>query len=273
MDRSRLLIVILSLFCCCAFSLAELISRPGRVQRLPSSSGPAYWTDYSYVGKWEMETTNSAGNMLDTSGNGIVATNFGTAKITVGTNAAGRVEYGRNWAAGTEYVSCGSSTSLNPNVWTIALWFYPYTLTSGQRLISRESGDQTTPYAVFVHTDNKSITLWTAVNSPNAYTYVQSARYTTNNVWTHFAATLDGTNLVMYLDGKLQGSAAWTRTPYQNAIPTFIGATYYANTPQCFFKGIIDEVRIAARAFSSNEVYTLYQNNLLPNSNNVYRAP
>ena len=72
----------------------------------------------------------------------------------------------------------------------------------------------------------------------------------TPNVWTHLAATFDGSTIRLYVDGNLVGSLAET-----NPIPTStdilqIGANFYGE----YFPGRIDEVRIYNRALSETEI-------------------
>ncbi len=54
------------------------------------------------------------------------------------------------------------------------------------------------------------------------YTFVQSAGPLDPDVWTHVAGVYDGSQLLLYVNGILQGTAAFTGTPYQPLTDPYI---------------------------------------------------
>ena len=81
---------------------------PRRRVRAVGSAADPYWTDTnSYVGLWEMETTNATAT-LDTSGNSYNVSNrpnvaTGPAWTIVGTNSQGRVEHAYSFDGAAGY--------------------------------------------------------------------------------------------------------------------------------------------------------------------------
>ena len=73
------------------------------------------------------------------------------------------------------------------------------------------------------------------------------------STWTYLAATYDGSNLRMYVNGTLRATQAATGNILINNNPLFIGAysTFYLN-------GKIDEVAIWSRALTSTEIQNRY---------------
>jgi hypothetical protein len=73
------------------------------------------------------------------------------------------------------------------------------------------------------------------------------------NAWTHLAATYDGANLKLYVNGALVKTLA-----VAGSIPTSTGVLHMGGDSVWseWFKGLIDDVRIYNRALSASEVQT-----------------
>ncbi len=86
--------------------------------------------------------------------------------------------------------------------------------------------------------------------------------------WHHAAATYDGSNLSLYIDGALQSSVATSATLPTNTLPLLIGTTYGSRigggntggggSGEERFSGAIDDVRIYNRSLNSSEVAFQY---------------
>ena len=70
--------------------------------------------------------------------------------------------------------------------------------------------------------------------------------------WVHVAGTYDGSELKIYINGKLDGSMEWTKGIYQGDAKVQIGKYEGADFFQ--FWGIIDEVMLWDRALSEQEI-------------------
>jgi hypothetical protein len=74
------------------------------------------------------------------------------------------------------------------------------------------------------------------------------------NTWTHLAATFDGTQLKLYVNGTLEQTTVYAGTVLTSNHPLGIGGNgYWLNEN---FPGRIDEVRIYNRALSQSEIQT-----------------
>jgi len=69
----------------------------------------------------------------------------------------------------------------------------------------------------------------------------------------HVAGTWDGTNIRLYIDGVLQGTAPFS-TPVNNTRAVNIGYSWGGGSPLRFFNGLVDEVAIYARALTETEI-------------------
>ncbi|MCF7764991.1 MAG: immunoglobulin domain-containing protein [Verrucomicrobia bacterium] len=79
------------------------------------------------------------------------------------------------------------------------------------------------------------------------------------NRWYHYTFTFSGTNLSIYMDGKLAGTTNITGNLGVNDIPVVIGRRAGEGFYKSYFDGLIDDVRIYNRALSQREVSALYQ--------------
>lgn len=75
--------------------------------------------------------------------------------------------------------------------------------------------------------------------------------------WHHFAATVMGTTMNVYLDGVLQGTNNFPAPPASNNRDLFIGKHYALGR---YFHGLIDDIRIYNRALTDAEIIVLYNN-------------
>jgi len=73
------------------------------------------------------------------------------------------------------------------------------------------------------------------------------------NQWYHVAGVWNGTNILVYVNGVLDGSIATTRNPKEGTTPLIIGAR--GNDQILRFAGQIDEVRIWNKARSAAEIH------------------
>lgn len=71
------------------------------------------------------------------------------------------------------------------------------------------------------------------------------------NAWTHLAATYDGSNLRIYVNGVEAGITPVTGPMVTSTLPLRIGGNALWGE---FFRGVIDEVRIYNRARSASEI-------------------
>jgi hypothetical protein len=90
-----------------------------------------------------------------------------------------------------------------------------------------------------------------------AFGYIGSKEYQVSlNQWHYVVATYDGSNVKIYLNGRLDSVYKENRLPEINKQSIFIGSTYAKGR---YFKGIIDEVKIYKGALTDAEVEEEYK--------------
>lgn len=147
---------------------------------------------------------------------------------------------------------------------TIETWIYPTKGSGIQNVISKSSGTSNTGY-IFPRTYGSAInnsawknldfllyinnsTGWQTLSVP--YTTDPSGLYKLNQ-WHHVAATYDGSEMRIYIDGILKGSKIFYGTIIVNNNPLAIGG--HPGFTE-YFRGKVDEVKIWNRALSQCEI-------------------
>ena len=90
------------------------------------------------------------------------------------------------------------------------------------------------------------------MQTAGSYTAVAGSTAMSLNAWHHIAGVYDGSQMRVYLDGVLDGTAAATMAPGNNTTGLRIGKSSFLYYPN-YFNGRIDEVRVSnAAIYSSN---------------------
>ena len=138
-----------------------------------------------------------------------------------------------------DYVDCGNDESLHPNHFTWEAWI--------NRAVDDFSEDHIIspgPQRQFGIRNKK---LWFySLETGHFYGITELE----SNRWYHVAVTFDGTEVILYLNGKYENSA--TGSPAGTSGNVFIGQFVLGG--DYYFNGTIDEVRIYERALSASEV-------------------
>ena len=74
------------------------------------------------------------------------------------------------------------------------------------------------------------------------------------NIWTHVAATFDGTTMKVYINGTLSGSLSYTGTINQSSYNLNIGSVPYHGQTARLFNGRIDQVEVWNVALTSAQI-------------------
>jgi hypothetical protein len=195
------------------------------------------------AGWWKLDN-----NAQDSSGNG----NHGTLGGNPTWTANGRIG-GALYLNGTnDYVDCGNGATLNiTDRITVAAWIKPSDVGNGEHNDFVGKGDHA--YALKHNRDNTIQFFiydgaWFAANSP-----VLDAAF--NDMWHHVAGTYDGTQVKLYLDGRLVAGRLHQGTIAATAFRVNIGRNSEQTVRQ--YNGVIDDVRIYRGALPTSEIVKL----------------
>jgi hypothetical protein len=90
--------------------------------------------------------------------------------------------------------------------------------------------------------------------------YLATSGAITTGTWYHLVGTYDGTTVDIYLDGNNALSTSFTHPG--NIDTNAEGIVIGMRNDDCFFDGLIDEVRIWDRALTDTEITYIYNNSL-----------
>ena len=144
-----------------------------------------------------------------------------------------------------DYVEVPYNADLNPDQFTVECWARVEGGDGTWRSVitSRDDNPQM-GYIIYAGSNNRW-QFWTG-DGPNgnvSWNVLQGPAITTY-VWTHIAATFDGSDMRLYINGELVGTLAINDFGKNTAMPLRIGAGRTESNADYFFNGKIDEVRI-----------------------------
>jgi len=217
----------------------------------------ALYKSNSLAGHWKLDETTGT-TAADSSGNGNDGTVNGTDFDT--SAATGRSGGALTFDGSDDYIDCGTDSSLDiTDAITVSAWAYTDTDTHG-RIISRHGNSSNFGWVLIRDKDSDSFA-WDISTNGNDWNNGGSTGVDTFeiNTWYHVAATYDGTNMRVYIDGVEETSGAF---------PAALSGPINVSSHNCeigsdgfssiHFSGQIDDVRIYNRALSSDEIADLY---------------
>jgi glucose/arabinose dehydrogenase/PKD repeat protein len=175
------------------------------------------------------------------------AKNNGTINGPVST-ASGRFGRALSFDGVNDRVDVPDSSSLDLTTgMTLEAWVKPTTISGWRTAILKERGTTDLDYALYASNGSRP--------RVENYTGVETGTNGTAglplNAWTHLAATYDGANLRLYVNGALVATKAASGPMPNTANPLRIGGNAIWGE---YFSGLIDEVRVYNRALSEAEV-------------------
>ncbi len=140
-----------------------------------------------------------------------------------------------------DYVDCGNSATVQRNgtqSFTVEAWVKPtggVWVAAVSKFVHTASNEG---YSLEIFSDNKVSLLYG--NNWSDWNATTSTTALTPGVWSHIAATYDGSTVKIYINGNLSESAAWTDGVTDSGTSLLIGS----RSGTTFFLGQMDEVRV-----------------------------
>ncbi|MHC4095219.1 MAG: lamin tail domain-containing protein [Planctomycetota bacterium] len=197
--------------------------------------GVVYSSEEGLVANWKFDD-GSGGTATDSAG-----TNNGTLNGDP-TWTSGRLDGALNFDGAGDYVTVAPVAALIGNTVTAQAWIRLSEYAMWSPILTQNAGNG---YYFYVASGKPSFYI---VVSPS-YVQAISPEVINTNQWYHVAGTNDGSNLKLYIDGRLKDTDSSTGYLGVNNIAKIggePGTSYY-------FTGLIDDVRIYNRAVSESE--------------------
>lgn len=208
---------------------------------------------------WKLDEGAGA-STADSSGNGNICIFYGLSSLPIWTNG---IMAKALWFNGQDaHISALDSPSLDPQLLTVSGWFWPQAAAatnSASTLIFKSEND-----SIWIHNDGWVLSLGSDLRpafaiknalAPATNIVAQESVSLTN--WVHIAATYDGSNIVLYVNGAQQGYGtlpggyAPARQALTIAAPNGAAGNY--------FTGKASDIRLYNRPLSSIEIQRLAQ--------------
>jgi hypothetical protein len=183
----------------------------------------------------------------DATGKGHTGTISGATWSTAGKNGNALSFDGVN-----DYVTVADANDLDLTTgMTVEAWVRPAALSGWNTVVMKEGTSTTLAYGLYANDSNP----WPAVTvriSSNDQSAIGTSPLPLNT-WTHLAATYDGANLRLYVNGVQAGSRAQTGSMLTSTRALRIGGNLVWGE---YLNGLIDDVRIYNRALTAAEIQT-----------------
>jgi hypothetical protein len=203
------------------------------------------------------------GNALDKSGNGNDGISY---NATITQDRFGNPSSAYSFNGTNSYVRVPSTPLFDVSLssgFTTALWFNPATTQKFQAFLDKSHGSTGVSEGWGIECANNGINGSTNL----AFFFGGSGGWGANiapikcifdNQWHFMVGTIDSSKVKFYIDGNLVASTAVSGSASSNRGDLFIGGWWWLS-PDVFFKGIMDDIRIYNRALTAAEVSQLYQ--------------
>ena len=204
---------------------------------------------------WPLEESSDT-SASDATGHGNTATLHG-APIWVSGNKYGNA---LSFDGADDYLST-SILQMNPDVFTLSLWFKTASTTGGKLIGFGEAQTGISHhYDRHLYMDNAGKIYFGCYNG--SVRTINTAIAFNDNAWHYAAATLSGAGMMLYVDGVLAATNA-NVTSGENYSGYwrmgFDDLTGWTNAPSSnYFIGQLDDIRVYDQAFSASEIASLY---------------
>ncbi len=189
------------------------------------------------------------GTALDASGNG----NDGT--LVNGTGyASGILGQAFSFDGSNDYVTVAADPALeSTDLFSIAMWVRTPTV-GGLKLLADSSHGSSNGNNGWALQLNNIGQASFAYGNGSQFPEVNATTQIDDNIFRHLAATYDGSNLKIYVDGQLEGTTAYSGTPSATGATIRLGRHFSLNRQ---FLGQMDDIRIYNNALTQSEISSL----------------
>ncbi len=176
------------------------------------------------------------------------------------------VDCSNNNGQKTSYTALGLPTSAI----TVEAWFFSREYDEWQSMVSFFQDNGSEEYGWSLETGNVNSVGFAIRSASNEYlTYLYTEKEFPLNEWHHIAGTYDGTEMRVYVDGKLEATSNNQSGDIQY-IDSWLSIGMYKDDDEDYgFSGSIDEVRIWNYARSNTEIIMTMNKELTGNEENL----
>jgi hypothetical protein len=198
------------------------------------------------------------GNANDESGNG----NHGTVHgATLAVDRFGNSNSAYAFDGIDDYIAIPDNPTLEiSEEVTLSAWVSVSSLEGGEGIVSKVWTNSRSPWELGIDTGTERLRFMGSSDYRQpSYNAIDDEPVRLEQ-WYHIAGTTSDGLAILYINGTMAASEAYSGTLWENDYDVFIGTRWTHNQDSGhFFDGLIDDVRIYSRALSEAEVQALYE--------------
>ncbi len=221
--------------------------------------------DSNYVGVWHLnDTPSNGGTHYDSTSNNHHLT-FHDTDGDSNTNLNGIIDGADELNGDSDYMDKSYNSDFDLGSFTLESWVSSDDKTSSHMIINKQIDDYADRnFALFSNstTGNPVISFR---NSGGGNETVTGTSDLISSGWHYVAATNDGSNLKLYINGSSEGSDSVASNPLTQSAPIMIGRENSSSNPN-YWDGKIDELRISKISRNDNWINTTYNTIAYPSS-------
>lgn len=200
-------------------------------------------------------------------GEAIVKTNYdfdGTKYITFGWAPERRFVRSIYFnPANNNYIDMEDALDLNPTAFTVSAWVNRKSSSYNKSILSKRDAAYTQGYDLKINASGQVEMSWKNGGTQT----ITSTTVIPEDEWHQVAVIYSGGQSKLYIDGVLDKTATMSNPP--NTSESFYIGAAAKNTPQAFFHGNIDEVRVWKTALTVDQLHYIMNQEIKNNSNFV----
>jgi hypothetical protein len=170
---------------------------------------------------------------------------------------SGKVNNALSFDGIDDYVDCGNSDLLSPEVFTLAFWMLSEGYLSNRYIILGKAADLEYSREYTVTIENSGKLAFYFGEDINNRVEVSSRFAIPTGQWLHVVLIRDGSKASIYLNGRLDTSASYSFQPTNMGCNLRIGSVGSSGGQGRYFKGKIDDLRIYDRPLTEEEIERL----------------
>ncbi len=209
---------------------------------------------FNLVAHWEMDEV-SGSTIVDSQGSNDGTWSDGVDNDVTGESVTGAMETAITFDGSDDYVQIPDDNSLDiTSTITVAAWVRHIGGDNGGIVCKQNaSTSNNANYCLYI---SNSSTYSFSLGDGSGAQYVESSTVPDTD-WHHFAATADGTNVTLYLDGVQFYQETQSRSLTASSVDLYMG-TWEAGTSTRSTNSSIDDARIYSNALSPKQIWQLY---------------
>lgn len=172
---------------------------------------------------------------------------------------------------GDDYLETPDSSALDiDEEVTIMAWISPSSISQYDRIIAKSHTEDLNPWTMYGLLFDAGNHSRMEISTDENQNFLNGVSTIPLNQWTHLAATYDGSEMRLFVNGNLDASTAHTGPIDINDMPLTVARSGFGSN---YFKGEIDDVRVYNRALAGQKIRQSFEESPPPGEPEIPEPP